>query len=224
LNPCLYLKVLNWTVSKEHRTECQYKGQEDWKCHNYITSFHGPFSGTENGPSNRYLVCGTNAFKPRCRFYISNESSTNLGAHVEEFSGVGYSSFDPETAYTTLLHKGEVYSATVGDLGGADSLIYKKPLRTEKYYDKQLSSPTFVSSMSYGPSALFFFREKGAEFAGVGEGNKVVSRVARICAGDSGTKKHKDRFSTFLKARLKCSVPDDFPFFFDHLRKCKLFC
>jgi len=223
--------TLNWTVSSSHREECQWKGQEDWKCHNFLTSFHGPF------PSNgQYLICGTNAFKPMCRYYnlsdvsksdrqlsnskLSNTALSNLsGEYIEQFSGVGYSSFDPQSDHTSLFHGGEVWSATVADFGAADPLIYKKPMRTEKYYDRQLNSPEFVGSRSYGENAFFFFREQGLEFKNCADGPKTVSRVGRICGGDPGTKKHRDRFSTFLKARLNCSVPGKTPFLFDHLRK-----
>lgn len=73
-----------------------------------------------------------------------------------------------------------------------------------------------MSSMSHGDLALFFFREFAVEHTNCGKA--IFSRVARICKHDAGSRKQKD-FTTFLKARLNCSVPGEFPFYFDHIRK-----
>ncbi|ODM90001.1 Semaphorin-1A, partial [Orchesella cincta] len=164
----------------------------------------------EQPDEQRYLVCGTHAFKPKCRFYTNN-----LKNYSAEFSGIGYSPFNPIHPSTSLLHAGMVYAATVADFGGTDALIYRQPLRTEQYYDLQLNSPSFVSSMSHGDLALFFFREFAVEHTNCGKA--IFSRVARICRHDTGSRKQKD-FTTFLKARLNCSVPGEFPFYFDHIR------
>ena len=51
----------------------------------------------------------------------------------------------------------------------------------------------------------------------------MFSRVARVCKSDrGGPHKHKRRWTTFLKARLNCSVPGEFPFHFDEIqvRRC----
>ncbi len=47
----------------------------------------------------------------------------------------------------------------------------------------------------------------------------MFSRVARVCKSDrGGPHKHKRRWTTFLKARLNCSVPGEFPFHFDEIQ------
>jgi hypothetical protein len=43
----------------------------------------------------------------------------------------------------------------------------------------------------------------------------VFSRVARVCKHETG-KKHY--WTTFLKARLTCSIPGKVPFFYDELQ------
>ncbi|CAG7838408.1 unnamed protein product, partial [Allacma fusca] len=219
--------VLNWTVSSHHRDQCQIKGQPDSKCYNFLRVLHGPLplpqlsTKDEGSPENvtkagteskeGYIVCGTNAFKPTCRYY-----DADLKNHTTEVSGVGYSPFDPTHSSTSVFHGGSVYAGTVADFGGTDALIYKNPLRTEQNDLKHLNSPAFVSSISLGDFALFFFREFAIEHSNCGKA--VFSRVARLCRHDRGSRKHKDRFTTFLKARLNCSVPGEFPFYFDHIR------
>jgi len=135
---------------------CQVKGQRDADCHNYIRVFHGPIhhhhphnggraenqrEAKENNTTmseekeGKWIVCGTNAFKPRCRLY-----DPALEEFSHEISGIGYSPFDPTHMSTSVLHHGAVYTATVADFGGTDSLIYKNPLRTEQNDLRHLSS------------------------------------------------------------------------------------
>ena len=61
-------------------------------CQNYIRVL----AKTEDG---RLLVCGTNAFNPRCRFYSHNETHTNVD---KEFSGKGFCPYDPRHNSTAL--------------------------------------------------------------------------------------------------------------------------
>lgn len=140
-------QVLNWTVSADHQEICQIKGQKESECHNFVRIFFGPLSysysprvdgkteiATTNG-EGKYLVCGTHAFKPKCRWYAAD-----LKTFSSEFSGIGYTPFNPSNPSTSVLHHGSVYAATVADFGGTDALIYKQPLRTEQYYDLHLNS------------------------------------------------------------------------------------
>lgn len=47
----------------------------------------------------------------------------------------------------------------------------------------------------------------------------VYSRVARICKNDQGgTLTLKEKFTTFLKARLNCSIPGNYPFYFNEIQ------
>ncbi|MCL4127594.1 UNVERIFIED_CONTAM: hypothetical protein GTU68_036498, partial [Idotea baltica] len=44
-------------------------------------------------------------------------------------------------------------------------------------------------------------------------------RIGRVCKDDlGGSHVLKDNWVTFLKARLNCSLPGDYPFYYDHLR------
>lgn len=48
----------------------------------------------------------------------------------------------------------------------------------------------------------------------------VYSRVARVCKWDKGgPHRFRNRWTTFLKSRLNCSIPGDFPFYFNEIRK-----
>ena len=50
-------------------------------------------------------------------------------------------------------------------------------------------------------------------------GKTVFSRVARVCKHDEGgPNKNKNMWTSFLKARLNCSVPGDYPFYFNEIQ------
>ena len=50
-------------------------------------------------------------------------------------------------------------------------------------------------------------------------GPAVFSRVARVCKNDlGGPNRFNFKWTSFLKARLVCSVPGDYPFYFDEIQ------
>ena len=47
----------------------------------------------------------------------------------------------------------------------------------------------------------------------------IYSRIARICKNDNGGQlMFKDNWTTFVKARLNCSIPGEYPFYFDEIQ------
>lgn len=47
----------------------------------------------------------------------------------------------------------------------------------------------------------------------------MFSRVARVCKNDQGgPNKSKNSWTSYLKTRLNCSVPGDYPFYFDEIQ------
>lgn len=127
----------------------------------------------------------------------------------------------------------ELYTATTVGFAGSQQLIYRQrllstpptsysgiapqTLRTESRYDI-LNQASFVNTMEYNGYVLFFFREQAIENQNCG-GKSMYSRVARVCKNDKGgSHSYNDRFSSFLKTRLNCSMPGEFPFYFDEIQ------
>lgn len=82
--------------------------------------------------------------------------------------------------------------------------------------------PNFVGSYDIGDYVYFFFRETAVEYINCGK--NVYSRVARVCKKDNGGKNIlSQNWATFLKARLNCSIPGEFPFYFNEIRECYIF-
>ncbi|XP_042263398.1 semaphorin-3F isoform X1 [Thunnus maccoyii] len=145
-------------------------------------------------------------------------------------SGKGKCSYDPKLNSVSALINGELYAGVYVDFMGTDSAIFrtlgtKTAMRTDQYNSRWLNDPTFVHVHLIPDSAernddklYFFFREKSSE---MGQSPVTQSRIGRICLNDDGG--HcclVNKWSTFLKARLICSVPgaDGMETHFDELR------
>lgn len=116
---------------------------------------------------------------------------------------------------TNFLADGQLYSGTAADFSGGDALIYRENQRTEQFNAKQLNQPSFISTVERNGYVFFFFREIALENCG----KTIYSRVARVCKNDrGGLPPFHERWTSYLKTRLNCSIPGDFPFYFDELR------
>ncbi|XP_077556480.1 semaphorin-1A-like isoform X3 [Haemaphysalis longicornis] len=208
-------KKLEWFSEGKDIDMCKLKGNSEEACQNYIRVL-------ARKSESVIFVCGTNAYKPRCRDYvISRDGEYSM---KEEASGEGLCPFDPKHNSTAVFAGplsrrtvGDLYVATVGQLSGADPFIYRKPLRTEPFDLKHLNAPNFVSSIHHDDYVYFFFRESAVEYINCGK--TVYSRVARVCTRDKGgPHKFQQRWTSFLKARLNCSVGGDIPFYFNEIQ------
>ncbi|KAM9646600.1 semaphorin-6D isoform 3-T3 [Trichechus inunguis] len=205
-------KKLTWRSRQQDRENCAMKGKHRDECHNFIKVFV---------PRNDEMVfvCGTNAFNPMCRYYRLN----TLEYDGEEISGLARCPFDARQTNVALFADGKLYSATVADFLASDAVIYRSmgdgsALRTIKYDSKWIKEPHFLHAMEYGNYVYFFFREIAVEHNNLGKA--VYSRVARICKNDMGGSQRvlEKHWTSFLKARLNCSVPGDSFFYFDVLQ------
>nr|KAG5703640.1 hypothetical protein BaRGS_002514 [Batillaria attramentaria] len=167
---------------------------------------------------NSLYVCGTNAFKPICRTYVQEPDGKYRKTH-KDTAVKAICPFDPSHNTTAIYADGNLYSATVSDFSAQDSLIFESThmLRTVQFDSKWLNEPNFVSSMEKDDLVYFFFRETAVE--NINCGKAVFSRVARVCKKDRGGNiLLLNTFTSFFKARLNCSIPGDFPFYFDEIQ------
>jgi Sema domain len=80
-----------------------------------------------------------------------------------------------------------------------------------------IAEPNFVGSFDMGEYVYFFFRETAVEYINCGK--NIFSRVGRVCKKDTGGKNIlSQNWATYLKARLNCSIPGEFPFYFNEIR------
>ncbi|XP_068586356.1 semaphorin-6D isoform X4 [Cebidichthys violaceus] len=211
-NEIIPYRKLTWRSGQSDRDTCAVKGKHRDECHNFIKVLV---------PRNDDLVfiCGTNGFNPMCRYYRLD----NLEFDGEEINGLARCPFDSKQTNVALFAEGKLYSATVADFQASDSVIYRSmgdgsALRTIKYDSKWLKEPHFLHAAEYGNYVYFFYREIAVEHSNLGK--VVYSRVARICKNDVGGSQRvlEKHWTSFVKARLNCSVPGESFFYFDVLQ------
>jgi len=200
---------LEWNASEQDKSVCVVKGKSDISCQNYIKVLK-KFDNDEG----RYLVCGTNAFKPECREYVDDHG---IYLMTKKSKGVGMCPYSPDHNSTAVLVEDQLYAGTAADYQGVDPIIYRDPLRTPQFDSTYLNNPSFVGSFADDEFVYFFFREGAVEYMNCGK--SVFSRVARVCKNDlGGTRSLNNKWTSFLKARLNCSVPGQYPFYFDEIQ------
>uniref|UniRef100_A0A8C9J0N0 Semaphorin-3B n=1 Tax=Panthera tigris altaica TaxID=74533 RepID=A0A8C9J0N0_PANTA len=221
-------KKLAWPAPVEWREECNWAGKDiGTECMNFVKLLHA-YNRTH------LLACGTGAFHPTCAFvevgHRLEEPTLRLDLRRLE-DGKGKSPYDPRHRAASVLVGKELYSGVAADLMGRDFTIFRSlgqrpSLRTEPHDSRWLNEPKFVKVFwipeSENPDddkIYFFFRESAVE-ASPSLGRQTVSRVGQICRNDVGGQRSLvNKWTTFLKARLVCSVPGvEGDTHFDHLQ------
>ncbi|XP_068032539.1 semaphorin-6A isoform X3 [Anomalospiza imberbis] len=207
-----FSKKLTWKSRQADVDTCRMKGKHKDECHNFIKVLLKRNEDT-------LFICGTNAFNPSCRNYKMD----TLDYLEEELSGIARCPYDAKLASVALFAEGKLYSATVTDFLAIDAVIYRSlgdspSLRTVKHDSKWLKEPYFVQAVDYGNYIYFFFREIAVEYSSMGK--VVFPRVAQVCKNDMGGSQRvlEKQWTSFLKARLNCSVPGDSHFYFNILQ------
>uniref|UniRef100_A0A3Q0RC94 Si:dkey-49n23.1 n=1 Tax=Amphilophus citrinellus TaxID=61819 RepID=A0A3Q0RC94_AMPCI len=207
---------LYWPAAREHVAHCRLAGKSLEECANFVRLLQ-PLNKTH------VYACGTAAFHPQCTYLHLGHSAELqepffMLSHTVE-SGRGKCPFSPREPFTARL-TGDLYAGTSVDFMGANAAIFRTSIqgssqhyiRTEAY-DHNWLNPDFVGSFSipdtHSPDddkVYFFLKERAVE-AGQWD-RRVYSRVARVCKNDAGGRRSLiNRWTTFLKARLVCSVP-----------------
>ncbi|XP_064256551.1 semaphorin-4C [Passer domesticus] len=202
--------AISWEAPVEKKAECVQKGKNNQTdCFNYVR-----FLQSYN--SSHLYACGTYAFQPKCT-YIELSGFTLDPVAFED--GKGKCPYDPTKGHTGLIVDGELYSATFNNFLGTEPVILRNlgphySMKTE-YLTSWLNEPHFVASAFVPESAgsgdddkvYFFFSERAVEYDCYAE--QVVARVARVCKGDvGGARTLQKKWTSFLKARLVCSAPE----------------
>uniref|UniRef100_A0A4W4GCJ3 Sema domain, immunoglobulin domain (Ig), short basic domain, secreted, (semaphorin) 3Gb n=1 Tax=Electrophorus electricus TaxID=8005 RepID=A0A4W4GCJ3_ELEEL len=221
--------IIHWPATAQRKGECKMAGKGgQGECANFVRLIE-PWNRTH------LYTCGTGAYKPICTFI-------NRGWRAEEYvfrlvpgyvdSGKGKCPYDPRQENAAALISSNLYAGVHVDFMGTDPAIFRtlgdRPaVRTEQYDSRWLNEPVFVKIQKIPDSAeknddklYFFFREKSLDAAG-GSTPSVLARVGRVCLNDDGGQRSLvNKWTTFLKARLVCSVigAEGVETYFDELR------
>ncbi|KAL4659499.1 semaphorin-3A [Arapaima gigas] len=209
-----YLKIA-WPATPARRDECKWAGKDITKeCSNFIKVLQ-PFNQTH------LYACGTGAFHPICAYLeVGKRPEDDIfrleTSHFE--NGRGKSPYDPKMQTASLLIDGELYSGTSADFMGRDFAVFRTlgphhPIRTEQHDSRWLNDPRFVgvhlipeSDNPEDDKIYLFFRESAMD--GEHTGRATHARIGQLCKNDfGGHRSLVNKWTTFLKARLICSVP-----------------
>uniref|UniRef100_A0A8C3UNT6 Semaphorin 3G n=1 Tax=Catharus ustulatus TaxID=91951 RepID=A0A8C3UNT6_CATUS len=181
-------------------------------CANYVRVLH-PYNRTH------LLACGTGAFHPMCTFiYVGHRGEHTFSLDPASMeTGRGRCPHEPSRAFASTVIGGELYAGLTADFLGRDAGVFRSmgtrsALRTE-VDQRLLNDPKFVAAHLIpdnddwdNDKAYFFFTEKVVEADS--KEHAIVSRVGRVCVNDAGGQRVLvNKWSTFNKARLVCSVP-----------------
>uniref|UniRef100_A0A4W5PA80 Sema domain, immunoglobulin domain (Ig), short basic domain, secreted, (semaphorin) 3B n=1 Tax=Hucho hucho TaxID=62062 RepID=A0A4W5PA80_9TELE len=217
-----------WPAPVDWREECNWAGKDiNTDCVNYVKMVH-------HYNRTHLYACGTGAFHPTCAFV---EVGQKMEDHVFRIDpskmedGKGKSPYDPRHPAASVLIGDELYAGVATDLMGRDFTIFRSlggrpSIRTEQHDSRWLNEPKFVGSFwvpeSENPDddkIFFFFRETAVEAQG--QGKSTYTRIGQLCRNDMGGQRSLvNKWTTFLKTRIICSVPgsDGSDTYFDELR------
>ncbi|XP_077133191.1 semaphorin-3B isoform X1 [Ranitomeya variabilis] len=207
--------LIPWHAPVEWREECNWAGKDiNLECMNYVKVLQ-LYNRTH------LFTCGTGAFHPVCGFLHVGQRADDAVFKLDTKrleDGKGRCPYDPKHAAAAILVGDELYSGVATDLMGRDFTIFRSlgrrpPLRTEQHDSRWLNEPKFVKVFwipeSENPDddkIYFFFRETPVE--ALGGVKQSYARIGQICRNDMGGQRTLvNKWTTFLKARLVCSVP-----------------
>uniref|UniRef100_A0A7N6BDZ1 Sema domain, immunoglobulin domain (Ig), short basic domain, secreted, (semaphorin) 3D n=1 Tax=Anabas testudineus TaxID=64144 RepID=A0A7N6BDZ1_ANATE len=209
-------RKIHWPAARDRVETCKLAGKNaNLECANFVRVLH-------NYNRTHVYACGTGAFHPSCAFIeITGRREDGvfqlLSSTVE--SGRLKCPFDPLQPFTSVLTDQYLYAGTSSDFLGKDTTFTRSLgpppdqhyIRTDISEDYWINEARFISAHpiadTYNPDddkIYFFFREVSWE----GNDKSILSRVARVCKNDvGGLRSLTNKWTTFLKARLVCSIP-----------------
>ncbi|KAK7892174.1 hypothetical protein WMY93_024137 [Mugilogobius chulae] len=193
-----------WLAAPNRRDECKWAGKDlSRECSNFIKVLQ-PFNHTH------VYACGTGAFHPVCAYLEVGRKPEDgvfrLEPHIE--NGRGKSPYDPRLTTASMLIDGELYAGTSADFMGRDFAIFRTlgkhhPIRTEQHDSRWLNDP---ESDNPEDDKIYLSSERTPWTESTLEA--TYARIGQLCKNDlGGHRSLVNKWTTFLKARLICSVP-----------------
>lgn len=195
---------------------CYNQGRMEDDCSNYIRVLLVKDNGT-------LLVCGTNAFHPHCDVrQLSNLSEVittekiphdDFSVYQRDNRYFSVCPFDPDEGSVAMIMDGQYYAASEADRSQRN-VFYKVNFDGTDLAGTDIEDPNWIATLDFYPLKVFEFGDSifliYREVATEKDYDTIVTRIAKICKGDNGTKEesliHRWLWKTFVKGTLKCSV------------------
>ncbi|XP_060073220.1 semaphorin-2A-like [Ylistrum balloti] len=205
---------------------CKYDAKPEFPdCQNHIRFIERYMTSDPN----QIYFCGTGAMRPLGYTLNIDVMETRESQGISAESMCPNDPFQNSTAlYVESGNPGNVSALYSGTSASGRPFIYRPRLmdngvESSGYMktvddDIWINKGQFVGSFDMGDSVYIFFREVALEFTNCEK--RVFSRVAKICKRDQGGARSilRNRWTSFQKSRLNCSIPGDFPSYFDEIQ------
>lgn len=200
---------ISWTASASSNPVCTDRAvPNDQNCANFIRV-------ARHLSSQSLLVCGTNAYSPRCREYKYDPAQRNY-TWKTDVDGQSICPLDRNSSAAVLFVNNRQIAALSARTGvpRAPAVLEAKPLRTRPEDATQLAADAeFVGAFAFDDHAYFFLTETAPEKDHCGP--RTAATVARVCVNDpGGVPPHDWMWTTLQKVRLHCSLNGTKPFVF----------
>ncbi|XP_076799948.1 uncharacterized protein LOC143445033 isoform X4 [Clavelina lepadiformis] len=216
-----YIQRLQWKSPNATQKSCQRMGKDESECNNFIRV-------VERWDDNRLYVCGTNSYEPTCRFYSRDDFNAPANKNSLVFEEASCNPrcvvpYNPNTAsaslYTRTSNEFQLFSAVINDFMGKKPVLMRKSDPYVYSMDKWFNDPTFIKMVEYKDGKVYlFFRETATSVETGTDESVTYARVAQVCKNDiGGLSILPGQWTTFLKARLKCSSNANKGFVFNNL-------
>ncbi|KAJ3586446.1 hypothetical protein NHX12_012844, partial [Muraenolepis orangiensis] len=198
-------RKLYWPASPDRVQECLMAGKDpEMECGNFLRVLQA-YNQTH------LYVCGTGAFNPRCAFIPTSlffQSEHQSLSYGQTECGKGKCPYDPHQRTASAVVDGELYAGITSDFMSRDSAFFRslgsrRVIRTEQYDSTWLHDAQFVRVATLSETdnpeddkVYVFFTERAQEAEGADGKNDIGGQRSLV-----------NKWSTFQKARLVCSVP-----------------
>ncbi|XP_037551833.1 semaphorin-3C [Nematolebias whitei] len=205
-----------WPASTSKIEECQMAGKDPTHgCGNFVRVVQ-PYNRTH------LFMCGSGAYSPVCVYINRGRRPEEQVFYIDSKTepGKGRCSFNPRVNTVSVMINQELFSGMYIDFMGTDAAIFRSltkrnAVRTDQHNSKWLSEPIFIDahlipdgSDPNDAKLYFFFRERLTD--NNGNTKNIHTMVARVCPNDIGGQRSLvNKWTTFLKARMVCSVLEE---------------
>jgi len=177
-----YREVITWKSDMKTKVMCRTKlrlpkNEPENRCNNYLRVIE-----SYDRRGNELILCGTNAYKPRCRKYeTSLEDGRVMFTDKGEFDGRSMCPYGPEQSGVSLVNSQDrsLYTATYAEFSGQTPVIRRDSDQVTQFVSQQtLNHPQFVKISSKDEDRiLVYFNERKKTSTGE---NIIVPQVAQV--------------------------------------------
>jgi len=170
-----YNDALIWRSDNSTKDLCRKKGKQENRCGNFLRVIE-----TYDERGDTFLLCGTNAYSPKCRRYKTSVYDGHVAfTEGDTFDGSQMCPYGPEKTGVARISPDDesLYTATFSDFSGLTPVILRDSDQLRQDPSNQiLSDPEFIKMSEDDQRILLFFNEIKTTTTGE---KRIVPQIAQ---------------------------------------------